>query len=96
MIKVANRSAKWYVTELQEFKGNNTFAVWESDKIYVVYSFGDHWILYIYVKEDNAWLGCDEKASISTNKHRTQLHPNAEINEWLPQDILQQIKHKLK
>lgn len=92
MKRVANRDASWYVEELKEFKGNNTFANWEDNK-YIVYSYGTHWILYMYLKDTDWWLGCSEKKNMSTSKHSTQLHPNLEIDDWLSQGKLQQIKN---
>jgi len=92
MIKTSNREASRWVEEQKDFKGNNTFGKWINSDFYVVYSYGEHWILYLYVKEYNVWLGCDEKYHRpTTNKHRTQLHPNVEITDWVDQSVLQDI-----
>lgn len=87
-MKISNKNARDCVTNLEEFKGNNTFAVWEGNK-YVVYSYGKHWILYMNF--NNEWYGCNERRSVSTTKHSSQLHPNADINHWLTQDDLQSV-----
>src|SRR5690606_23338297 len=92
MKRVANRDASWYVNNLEEFKGSNTFANWEDGK-YIVYSYGTHWILYMNINGE--WFGCSEKRSVSTSKQSTQLHPNQEINYWLTQKELQNLRKNI-
>lgn len=90
MIRIANRDARWYVTENKEFKGSNTFAEWINDK-YVVFSYGKHWILYLFDSNFRVWYGCNEKTSTSTSKQSSQLHPNVDIDIWLSQYELQKL-----
>jgi hypothetical protein len=96
MIKISNREARQYVTDKLEFKASNTYGQWESDNIYCVYSFGSHWIMYMYIKHLDRWVGCEEKRSITTSKQTTQLHPNAEIYEWFLQKDIKELKYKLE
>lgn len=80
MAKVArtsNQNARLYVQAREAFKGSNTYGVWHSNPdIYVVYSYGDHWPLFIY--QDGHWFENCDKYSVSTSKHRTQLHPHTD------------------
>jgi hypothetical protein len=96
MIKVANRSARRYVNFREAFKGNNTHGQWESENIYCVYSYGSHWIMYIYIKDLDRWVGCDKKRSATTSKQTIQLKPAGEIYEWFTQKGIQELKIKLQ
>lgn len=91
MKRTANRDAGRWVGELVEFKGNNTFSEWIDNK-YIVYSYGYHWIMYIFDNHQGVWIGCSEKRSSTTSKQTTQLHPNQPINYWLTQKELQNVK----
>jgi len=73
MKKIANRDARDHVSNLIEFNGNNTFARNVSGVGYVVYSYGAHWILYLF--DGNSWYGCSDKRSVSTSKQASQLYP---------------------
>jgi hypothetical protein len=73
MVKTSNKGAKYYVAERIDFKGNNTFGKNINPNLYVVYSYGTHWILYLYDGEN--WFECNEKTSSTTSKHSTQLKP---------------------
>ncbi len=93
MIRVANRDARSFVSNKREFKGNNTYGKWENENIYIVYSYGEHWILFIW--DGKHWLACNEKYHRpTTNKHKNQLNP-FRIEYEFSQKELQQIKRKL-
>ena len=90
MIRTANKRAGDLVGKLVEFKGNNTYSEWIDDN-YVVFSYGEHWILYLYNKNYNQWYGCNEKESITTSKHMSQLKPSNHIDVMLTQKELQKM-----
>ena len=76
--RVANKNARRYVQNLEPFIGSNTEGVWRRDpnthKLrYVVTSYGTHWPLFIW--DDGVWYENADKYSVSTSKHRSQLHP---------------------
>ena len=91
-MKVANKNARQYVDELKVFEGSNTFAEnkaqyeWEvgNDKLYVVYSYGYHFPMYIYDYQAGMWIGNEDIYSMSTSRHQSQCRPSAEIKCWLP------------
>jgi hypothetical protein len=73
--RVANRHCRKYVQEKEEFLGNNLFGKWENEHMYVVYSYGNHWPLFVYLAESGTWLENESRTSVTTSKHRVQAHP---------------------
>jgi len=94
MKRVANKDARIRVQNRKEFEGSNTLAEWRSttysprDSRYIVYSYGHHWPLFIW--ENGVWYENEDRASVSTSKHRTQLHPHAETR-LLPAGAMREI-----
>jgi len=101
-MRVSNNKARDYVNGFKEFQGSNTFAKWwhsseESvdkieliEKIYVVYSYGHHFPMYIYDSEQNKWIGNKDKYSQSTTRHQSQLRPS-EVDMWLNTDEMKDV-----
>ena len=75
MERVANKNASSYVRQRREFKGSNLFGTYLDDR-YVVYSYGEHWPLFIYA--DGVWFENQGKHSRTTSKQRTQTHPRVD------------------
>lgn len=82
-MKIANRDARSLVQRLHPFEGNNLFAQFfcanpssadPGDHGYVVFSYGQHWPLFVHC--NGVWYENEERASVSTSKHRTQVHPH--------------------
>ena len=71
-MKVANSKARGAVQTLSPFTGSHTFGEWNGSA-YVVCSYGYHFPLFVF--KDGAWYENSDKYSVSTSKHRTQLHP---------------------
>ncbi len=95
MARVSNNKAIDYVEKLEMFQGSNTFALWYSweegaKKLYVVYSYGHHFPMYIYDSEQGKWIGNKDKYSRSTTRHQSQLRPSS-IGLWLNTDDMQNI-----
>lgn len=88
-MKVANKRARTYVKTLTPFKGSNTFAEWRAAnpdaRRYIVYSYGYHWPLFIW--ENGVWYENEDKYSVSTSKHASQLHPHAETRKVSAADM---------
>jgi hypothetical protein len=81
---VANRDARRCVQQNKVFKGSNVWGEWYetgyvgSNEIianYVVYSFRYTWPLFVFDELAQVWYENVDKASTTTSKHRTQLHP---------------------
>lgn len=74
MIRTANKNARPLVQSKTAFKGSNTRGLWAyDDKVYIVVSYGMHHPLFIF--KDNEWYENSTSYSVSTSKHRSQLHP---------------------
>jgi hypothetical protein len=96
-MRVSNNKARQYVEKLEEFQGSNTFGKWLHDseeskdkiemleKIYVVYSYGHHFPMYVYDKAEQKWVGNKDKYSQSTTRHQSQLRPSS-VGLWLNTD----------
>lgn len=85
--RINGRTARAWVLEKQPFKNSNGqfFAYWQGldglenrNARYVVYSYGTHWPLFVYVPQVNLWFENKEKFSRTTSKHRMQAHPLCE------------------
>lgn len=87
-MKIANRDAREFVQKQHPFEGNNLFAQFHTKKgkdvegnvthtgmWYAVYSYGDHWPLFIHA-EDTWFENEDKHGSRTTAKHRSQTHPH--------------------
>jgi len=80
--RISNRDARQHVKELEAFQGSNIYAQWHhssndetgNQDWYVVYSYGDHWPMFIYA--EGCWFENEEKTSVTTSKHHTQCHPH--------------------
>ncbi len=82
-MKVANRNARQYVQRLHPFEGSNLYGTFFctnpsstalGDSGYVVYSYGQHWPLFINVCDQ--WFENKDRHSVTTSKHRSQTHPH--------------------
>ena len=90
-MRVSNNKAIEYVEKLEEFDGSNTMGRWVGDEnLYVVYSYGSHFPMYIYDKEQGKWLGNKDKYSRSTTRHQSQLRPSS-IGLWVDTEEMQSI-----
>lgn len=78
--KVANGKCREYVRNRKEFTGNNLFArvrhvPLTDESLYVVYSYGEHYPLFIYHYATDTWFENEDRYSVTTSKHRSQAHP---------------------
>ena len=70
-IKTSNQNCSELGANLIEFKANNIFSDYiKYDKLYVIYSYGYHFPMY--VKYKNTWYENSDKYSVSTSKQQTQ------------------------
>jgi len=77
MIKrTSNNKCSELVNNKVEFKASNIFSEYiKKDKLYIVYSYGYHFPMYIKYK--NTWFENSDKYSITTSKQQSQSRPNA-------------------
>lgn len=72
--RVNNNQARQYVERKEPFAGSNTFAEWQS-WLYVVYSYGHHWPMFVYDSQVDLWFENTSKYSRTTSKQHGQLRP---------------------
>jgi hypothetical protein len=94
MIKTTNREAGRYVEDKKDFVGSNTFGNNINGK-FVVYSYGHHFPIYLYDFNENQWYGNEDKYSMTTSKHMTQLHPNRDVEYVNTLELKSKINEKI-
>lgn len=80
---VPNKNADAYTTNREPFKGSNTWGEWLTKSLYVVYSYGRHFPLFVWDNDVQMWFANADKYSRSTSKHRAQLRPNTDKLECM-------------
>ena len=75
MERIANKNASSYVRRRREFKGSNLSGTYLDDR-YVVYSYGEHWPLFVHT--NGAWFENQDKYSRTTSKQKRQAHPDVD------------------
>lgn len=84
--RINGRKASDYVTKRVPFTNSNKqlYGHWEGAGVpysegsamrYVVYSYGDHWPLFVWDDASQRWYGNSDRHSVTTSKHRTYAHP---------------------
>ena len=88
--RISRRDARAKVQALEAFQTHNgtLYARWEtyhpvgtpSPHRYVVYSYGEHWPLFVSC--DGVWYGNANKRSPTTSQHHGYTHPHTNV-VWL-------------
>tara|TARA_R100001086_G_scaffold242011_1_gene169343 strand:+ start:1748 stop:2110 length:363 start_codon:yes stop_codon:yes gene_type:complete len=86
MKKIANKNASEYVNKCDVFQGSNIFAevirhhtLGCNEDLYVVYSYGHHFPMYVYDYDTREWYANSNKYSSTTSRHQSQCRPRFEI-----------------
>lgn len=79
--RVANKDARMQVERLNEFEGSSMYARWLYNRdngagVYVVYSYGQHFPMYVYDMQTDMWIANTDKYSRTTSKHQSQARPS--------------------
>lgn len=96
MKKIATKDVRPYVEQGIEFMNNNNqlWSRWEtygSEMLYVVYSYGPHWPLFIFDPTNDVWYGNEDKYSSTTTRHRTYTEPRGVHIEWRDSRIMKEL-----
>jgi hypothetical protein len=59
-------------------------------RVYVIYSYGEHFPMYVYDDESGRWLGNKDKYSRTTSTHQSKYRPS-EVAEWFDTTALKNI-----
>jgi hypothetical protein len=97
-MRVSNSKARQYVEKLEEFQGSNMFGKWldvgngrtETNLLYVVYSYGSHFPIYVWDSTEKKWIGNKDKYSRSTTRHQSQGRPSS-VGIWYDTDELKEV-----
>lgn len=83
---IANKACRKYVEARKPFRGSNLYAERHTashgnSDLYVVYSYGAHWPLYVAEVTNDAcgqitWYENADRFSQSTTRHQAQARPN--------------------
>lgn len=92
MLKLANYSVRGAVQDCEEFKNTNgtLFGRWETPTLYVVYSYGEHWPLFLWHHE--AWACNTDRYSPTTSRHFSQAHPQCDTVGSTTQEMREYIR----
>lgn len=99
MKRVANNKASEVINKLEEFQGSNMFGKLlkrtqgkDMDyELYVVYSYGSHFPMYIYDTKEQKWLGNSDKYSRSTTRQQSHARPSGQIDVWYNTDAMKDV-----
>ena len=95
MKKATNKNAYILVDKGIPFIGSNTMGVYEG-KLYVVYSYGKHFPMYVYNPDGCKWLANGDKYSVSTSKQQSQLRPTGTLEYHTTEELLKYIKDNMQ
>jgi hypothetical protein len=86
-----------------EFEHSSVKGVWktvwmknkESDferfgRVYIIYSYGSHFPMYVYDEVTQRWLGNSDKYSRTTSSHQSKYRPS-EVAKWFDTTALRDI-----
>ena len=78
--RINGRKCRPFVQDRKAFQNSNgqLYAKWETPDLYVVYSYGDHWPLFMWAGRTDTWYQNEDKFSPTTSRHRTYAHPYEE------------------
>jgi len=88
-MKIANKKALEHVGNLQPFQASNMFGKWEGNS-YVVYSYGEHFPMYVWDDKAFMWIGNLDKYSPSTSRQQSQTKPS-KVHKWVDTESLKSI-----
>ena len=86
MTSLANAETCGPISRREMFK-TNSGAVYprregKDGVLYVVYSYGDHFPMWLYDSQINQWFGNEDRYSRTTSKQQSQTRPDVEMTMW--------------
>ena len=89
----SNKNIDKHIDNKEQVKGNNIFAEYTPSypNLYVVYSYGYHFPMYVYDEDSNMWFANSDRYPVSTSKHQSQARPSQPIDMFLNTDQLMTI-----
>lgn len=71
--RVSNKKCRDCVQSRKPFIASNLFGKFTTGNTFVVYSYGEHWPLFIH--SEGVWFENEDSCSVSTARHKSQAHP---------------------
>lgn len=92
MSKISNNEIRAKVEFMKEFDNKNSSCYGkrlEKAGLYAVYSYGEHWPLFVYDWRVNQWYENVDKYSVTTTRHASHTRPydlteSAQANGFIP------------
>ena len=77
MARLANNELRGPIKRREMFQTNSgsVFPL-RTGSLYVVYSYGEHFPMWVYDGHLNLWFGNSDRYSVTTSKHQTQTRPD--------------------
>lgn len=69
------------------------FKEWKQSRPYVVYSYGTHFPMFIYL--GNTWYENSDKYSVTTSKQQTQAHPQMDTIKMTTKEMKELLENNL-
>ena len=97
MDTISNNEMSEFTTHQQHFRNNNGTVYTKSinhEQLYVVYSYGEHWPMYVHDNVSHTWFGNGDRYSRpTTNRHTVMATPDIHPEDmvYVSKDILQDI-----
>lgn len=87
-IRSSNKNIRKHIDDKEVVRGNNIFAEYtpRNSNLYVVYSYGYHFPMYVYDTQVNKWFANSDRYSVSTSKQQSQARPSQPIELDLTTD----------
>jgi hypothetical protein len=78
--RINGRKCRSFVQERKAFQNSNgqLYGKWETPDLYVVYSYGEHWPLFMWAGRTDTWYQNADKFSPTTSRHSSYAHPHEE------------------
>lgn len=74
---IQNADVRDYVNRRERFiTGNKTMYSVIKNDMYIVYSYGEHWPMYVYDAIGREWFSNKDKSSRTTGKHTSCARPD--------------------
>lgn len=95
--RISRRDARAKVQALEAFQthNGNLFACWETPDTYVVYSYDQHWPLFIWDKKLNLWMENGDKRGPTTSHHRGYAHPHVPTQQHPGMTLTALVNHRV-
>ena len=94
MKKISNKNCAEFVENKVPFQANNIFTNDYNEKMYIVYSYGYHFPMYVCdIANGNIWYENSDKYSVSTSKQQTQARPSYNMQYKRTHELLEIIRN---